>query len=151
MDTDVFWGATFAFAGALLVQAFHWQKVLRAQGRRKRRILTGQNVLIDLIIVACSTLLGLLGIKLAGPPVSYLIAAMIGIAPFETIKWLWKRFAVKTSGQKKGLPLSSPLLAGQHTPTPFPRPASPATCSPRMSAAPPPLEPATFFEFLHPD
>lgn len=85
-------GFGFALAGAALIQLFHWQKVLRAQKRGKWIYATGANILVDLLIVLCSGVLGLIGVLLIESAVGYLAAAMIGMAPLPTLKFLWKRF-----------------------------------------------------------
>lgn len=85
-------GFVFALAGAALIQLFHWQKVLRAQKRGKRIYATGANILVDLLIVFCSAVLGLIGVLLIDSAVGYLAAAMIGMAPLPTLKFLWTKY-----------------------------------------------------------
>lgn len=79
-----------AFCSAALLQLLHWQKVLRARKKNRKNYSTAVIIVVDFLIVIFSSLLGVLGVLVFDPPPGYVLAALIGMAPFPTVRFLAK-------------------------------------------------------------
>lgn len=79
-----------AFAASGYIQAIHWKKILDLAANKRRKYLQPPHYILSAAFVFVSSLLGIVATAIEKDLAAYATAALIGFAPWATIKTLTK-------------------------------------------------------------